>query len=75
MASTKAFADSYDDMTFTPPHLAMIRARTLIVQGDSDPLYPVRSPLKWLKPFRLQASGLSLIAVTAPCLAKNGLNF
>lgn len=41
LASTKAFADSYDDMTFTPPHLATIQARTLIVQGDRDPLYPV----------------------------------
>jgi pimeloyl-ACP methyl ester carboxylesterase len=35
------FAHSYDDMTFTPPHLATIRARTLIVTGDRDPLYPV----------------------------------
>ncbi|MCI0625992.1 MAG: alpha/beta hydrolase [Acidobacteria bacterium] len=39
--STKAFADSYDDMNFTPPLLATIQARTLIVQGDHDPLYPV----------------------------------
>jgi pimeloyl-ACP methyl ester carboxylesterase len=37
----RAFADSYDDMTFTPPHLGTIRARTLIVYGDRDPLYPV----------------------------------
>jgi pimeloyl-ACP methyl ester carboxylesterase len=35
------FAQSYDDMTFTPPHLANIRARTLIVTGDRDPLYPL----------------------------------
>ena len=36
------FADSYDDdMCFTPPHLATIDARTLIVYGDRDPLYPV----------------------------------
>jgi len=28
-------------MSFTPPQLATIRARTLIVQGDRDPLYPV----------------------------------
>jgi pimeloyl-ACP methyl ester carboxylesterase len=41
LASTQAFADSYDDMTFTPPQLSTIRARTLIVQGDRDPLYPV----------------------------------
>jgi pimeloyl-ACP methyl ester carboxylesterase len=41
LQSTKAFADSYDDMTFTPPQLSTIRARTLVVQGDRDPLYPV----------------------------------
>jgi pimeloyl-ACP methyl ester carboxylesterase len=41
LASTAAFADSYDDMNFNPPHLATIQARTLIVQGDRDPLYPV----------------------------------
>ncbi|HYM11119.1 MAG TPA: alpha/beta hydrolase, partial [Bryobacterales bacterium] len=41
LASTRAFADSYDDMNFTPPYLATIQARTLIVQGDRDPLYPV----------------------------------
>lgn len=35
------FQASYEDMTFTPPHLATIRARTLIVTGDRDPLYPV----------------------------------
>ena len=39
--STTSFADSYDDLTFTPPHLATIQARTLIVQGDRDFLYPV----------------------------------
>ena len=28
-------------MNFTPPYLSTIRARTLIVHGDRDPLYPV----------------------------------
>jgi pimeloyl-ACP methyl ester carboxylesterase len=41
LQSTAAFAESYDDMNFTPPYLATIQARTLIVQGDRDPLYPV----------------------------------
>ncbi len=41
VASTRSFANSYDDMNFTPPYLATIQARTLIVQGDRDPLYPV----------------------------------
>ncbi|HTO09280.1 MAG TPA: alpha/beta hydrolase [Myxococcota bacterium] len=34
-------ADSTDDMCFTPPQLARIRARTLVIYGDRDPLYPV----------------------------------
>jgi len=41
LASTAAFADSYDDLNFTPELLATIQARTLIVQGDRDPLYPL----------------------------------
>jgi pimeloyl-ACP methyl ester carboxylesterase len=36
-----AFKDSYDDMNFTPPFLSTIKARTLIVYGDRDPVYPV----------------------------------
>jgi pimeloyl-ACP methyl ester carboxylesterase len=36
-----AFKDSYTDMNFTPPYLSTITARTLIVHGDRDPLYPV----------------------------------
>jgi pimeloyl-ACP methyl ester carboxylesterase len=38
--------DSYDDMAFTPPLLATITARTLIVHGDRDPLYPVELALE-----------------------------
>lgn len=37
----QAFADAYDDVSFTPPALAQISADTLIVFGDRDPLYPV----------------------------------
>ena len=37
----RALKDSHDDMAFTPPLLATITARTLIVHGDRDPLYPV----------------------------------
>ncbi len=49
LASTKAFADSYDDMNFTPPYLARITARTLMVQGDRDPLYPVEISVEMAK--------------------------
>jgi len=37
-----SFKDSYADMNFTPPYLSTVKARTLIVHGDRDPLYPVR---------------------------------
>jgi pimeloyl-ACP methyl ester carboxylesterase len=40
-AHSRAFADDYDDVNFTPPHLSTIAADTLIVFGDRDPLYPV----------------------------------
>lgn len=49
LASTTAFADSYDDMNFTPPYLSTIQARTLIVQGDRDPLYPVELSVEMAK--------------------------
>jgi pimeloyl-ACP methyl ester carboxylesterase len=41
LAIARGFAESYDDVSFTPPHLATITAETLIVFGDRDPLYPV----------------------------------
>ena len=37
----RQLADDYEDMSFTPPRLGRITARTLIVHGDRDPLYPV----------------------------------
>ena len=41
IAQTHAMAHTYDDVNFTPPLLGTITAKTLIVFGDSDPLYPV----------------------------------
>jgi pimeloyl-ACP methyl ester carboxylesterase len=35
-----SLAESYNDMTFTPPHLATITARTLVVHGDRDYCFP-----------------------------------
>ena len=49
LASTASFAESYDDMNFTPPYLSTIQARTLIVQGDRDPLYPVEISVEMAK--------------------------
>jgi pimeloyl-ACP methyl ester carboxylesterase len=39
--AVRAFADSYEDVNFTPALLSSIVAPTLIVHGDRDPLYPV----------------------------------
>jgi len=44
--SATSFGDSYDDLNFTSTDLAKITARTLIVQGDRDPLYPVELSLE-----------------------------
>jgi pimeloyl-ACP methyl ester carboxylesterase len=41
-----ALQDSYDDVNFTPPYLSKIVARTLIVHGDRDPLYPLVLPME-----------------------------
>jgi len=42
----RGFATSYDDMAFTASTLATIAARTLIVHGDRDPLYPVEMAME-----------------------------
>jgi pimeloyl-ACP methyl ester carboxylesterase len=34
-------ADDYEDLSFTPPRLGRISARTMIVHGDRDVLYPL----------------------------------
>ncbi|MBV9887863.1 MAG: alpha/beta hydrolase [Acidobacteria bacterium] len=38
---TSSLQNSYDDMNFTARDLSGITARTLVVYGDRDPLYPV----------------------------------
>lgn len=48
-AMMSALKDSYDDMNFTPPYLSTITARTLIVHGDRDPLYPVGLAMEMFK--------------------------
>jgi pimeloyl-ACP methyl ester carboxylesterase len=41
LAMVRGFADTYDDVNFTPPYVSTITADTLIVFGDRDFLYPV----------------------------------
>ena len=49
LANVKSFATSYDDLNFTPPLLSTIQARTFIIQGDRDPLYPVELSVEMFK--------------------------
>lgn len=42
----RGFADSHDDLCFTAESLAAIRARTLVIYGDRDPLYPLELGLE-----------------------------
>lgn len=37
--------ETYDDMNFTPDHLATITARTQILHGDRDALFPIDIPV------------------------------
>jgi pimeloyl-ACP methyl ester carboxylesterase len=45
----REFADDREDMNFTAASLARITARTLIVHGDRDPLYPVEMAVELLR--------------------------
>ncbi len=63
-----AYKDSYDDMNFTTPYLASIKASTLIVQGDRDQFFPVPMALEmynaipdsylWIAPNKGHDAGL-----------------
>lgn len=48
-AQCQAMAGIYDDVAFTPPVLAVIQARTLLVQGDRDPLYPLEITIEMFR--------------------------
>ena len=51
VSMARGFADSYDDVNFTPPYLSTIAAETLIVFGDRDPLYPVSLAIELRRAF------------------------
>ena len=69
------FADSYDDdMAFTPPHLATIRARTLIVIGDRDELYPLEIFVEQYRAIPKSALYVIPDPATTPCLVRRAPN-
>jgi pimeloyl-ACP methyl ester carboxylesterase len=56
----RRLGDDHDDMAFTAATLADITARTLIVHGDRDPLYPVELALELYR--SIPASALWVVA-------------
>ncbi len=46
MTQFSGFQHSHEDMNLTPPYLATIKARTLIVHGDRDEFFPVAIPVE-----------------------------
>lgn len=46
MSQFQGFKDSHEDMNLTPPYLATIKARTLIIHGDRDEFFPVAIPVE-----------------------------
>jgi pimeloyl-ACP methyl ester carboxylesterase len=43
------FSESFDDMNFTPQMLSQITTKTLIIQGDRDPIYPLELTIEMFK--------------------------
>jgi pimeloyl-ACP methyl ester carboxylesterase len=75
LASAASFADSYDDLNFTPPLLSTIRARTMIVQGDRDPLYPVEISFEMAKAIPNSALWIVPNAGHGPVIGERWLEF
>ncbi len=69
IAQTRTMAETYDDVNFTPPLLGTVTARTLIVFGDIDPLYPISLALSYEPLFHARRSGWCRTADTAPSSA------
>jgi pimeloyl-ACP methyl ester carboxylesterase len=75
MAAARAFADSYDDLNFTPPLLSTIQARTLIVQGDRDPLYPVELSVEMARAIPLSSLWIIPNAGHGPVIGERWAEF
>jgi pimeloyl-ACP methyl ester carboxylesterase len=72
---TRSFATSYDDMSFTQPLLQTIRARTLIVHGDRDPLYPVELAIELFRGIRGSALWIVPYGAHGPIFGGNAAPF
>jgi len=69
----RVMGDTYDDMNFTPDHLSTITARTQILHGDRDALFPVEIPLSLYH--SIPDAALMILPDTPYSLFKNLLQF
>lgn len=72
---TRSFATSYEDMAFTPPQLGTITARTLIVHGDRDPLYPVELAIEMFRGIPKSALWIVAYGAHGPIFGANAGQF
>lgn len=81
-AMSEHFSNDYEDLSFTPPRLGRIQAKTLIVHGDRDPLYPVGLAIEmftaiprahlWVVP---NGGHVPIFGPMAPWFARTSLEF
>jgi pimeloyl-ACP methyl ester carboxylesterase len=72
---TRSFATSYDDMAFTPPQLGTVTARTLIVHGDRDPLYPLELAIELFRGIPHSALWIVPYGAHGPIFGANASQF
>ena len=72
---TRGFAASHDDMAFTPPRLATITARTLVVHGDRDPFYPLEMALELRRSIAASALWVVPYGGHGPIFGPNAAHF
>lgn len=69
----KAMGETYDDMNFTPDHLATITAETQIIHGDRDARFPIEIPLSLYQ--AIPNASLLILPNTGYSLFENLLRF
>lgn len=72
---TRSFATSYDDMAFAAQQLGRVTARTLIVHGDRDQLYPVELAMELFRGIPRSALWIVPYGTHGPIFGANAAQF
>ena len=73
MQNYRTMGETYDDMNFTPDHLATITAQTQILHGDRDALFPIEIPITLYQ--AIPNASLMILPNTPYSLFENLLRF